>query len=84
LPGNAPVSLQVEASALPRAPQTPTPPVAQEIPPEPERDPAPVQGIRHEASACAQFCYPFFNEPLLTRQSYFFRIKLHHHQAHQW
>jgi hypothetical protein len=24
----------------------------------------------------------FFNEPLLTRQSYFFRIKIHHHQAH--
>jgi hypothetical protein len=24
----------------------------------------------------------FFNEPLLTRQCYPFRIKLHHHQAH--
>jgi hypothetical protein len=36
LPGNAPVSPQTEASALPRAPQTPAPPVAQEIPSEPD------------------------------------------------
>jgi hypothetical protein len=26
----------------------------------------------------------FFNEPLLTRQSLSFRIKLHHHRAHLW
>jgi hypothetical protein len=32
LAGNAPVTPQVEASALPRAPETPLPPVAQEIP----------------------------------------------------
>jgi hypothetical protein len=57
LPETAPASPQVEASALPRAPQTPLPPVAQEIPPEPEQVPAPVQGIRHEASACTQLCY---------------------------
>jgi hypothetical protein len=42
---------------LPRAPQTPFPPVAQEIPHEPEQVPAPVQGIRHEVSACTQLCY---------------------------
>jgi hypothetical protein len=57
LPETAPASPQVEASALPRAPQTPLPPAAQEIPPEPEQVPAPVQGIRHEASACTQLCY---------------------------
>jgi hypothetical protein len=55
--GNAPVSPQAEASALSRAPQTPTPPVAQEIPSEPEQNLAPVQGIRHEVSTRAQFCY---------------------------
>jgi hypothetical protein len=43
---------------LPRGPQTPLPPVAQEIPPEPEQVPAPVQGIRHEVSAYTQLCYP--------------------------
>jgi hypothetical protein len=32
LPETAPAPLQVEASALPRAPQTLLPPVAQEIP----------------------------------------------------
>jgi hypothetical protein len=42
---------------LPRAPQTPLPPVAQEIPPEPEQVSAPVQGIRHEASTCTLLCY---------------------------
>jgi hypothetical protein len=31
--------------------------VAQEIPSEPEQVPAPVQGIRHEASACTQLSY---------------------------
>jgi hypothetical protein len=58
LPGNAPIFCQVQASALPRAPQTPTPPISQEIPPEPEQNPAPVQGIQHEVSIRAQFCYP--------------------------
>jgi hypothetical protein len=33
--------------------------VAQEIPPEPEQVPVPFQGIRHQASTCTQFCYPF-------------------------
>jgi hypothetical protein len=42
---------------LPRAPQTPFPPVTQEIPPEPEQVPAPIQGIRHEVSACTQLYY---------------------------
>jgi hypothetical protein len=68
LPENIPASPQVGTSALPRA----IPPVAQEIPPEPEQDLAPIQGIRHEASICTQFCYPFFNEPLLIRQPYSF------------
>jgi hypothetical protein len=31
--------------------------VAQELPPEPAQVLAPVQGIRHEASACTQLCY---------------------------
>jgi hypothetical protein len=53
----APASPQAEASALPKAPQTPLPPMAQEIPAEPEQFPAPVQGVRHEASACTQLCY---------------------------
>jgi hypothetical protein len=53
----APASPQVEASALPRAPQTPLPLVAQEVPPEPEQIPAPVQRIRHEVSACTQLCH---------------------------
>jgi hypothetical protein len=57
LPETAPATPQVEASALSRAPQTPLPPVAQEIPPKPEQVLAPVQGIRHEASACTQLCY---------------------------
>jgi hypothetical protein len=55
--GNAPISPQTKASALPRAPQTPAPAVAQEIPSEPEQNLAPVQGIRHEVSTRAQFCY---------------------------
>jgi hypothetical protein len=39
--------------------------VAQKIPPETEQILAPVQGIRHEASACTQLCYL-----LLTNHSY--------------
>jgi hypothetical protein len=57
LPETVPASPQVEASALPRAPQTPLPPVAQETPPEPEQVPPLAQGIRHEASTCTQLCY---------------------------
>jgi hypothetical protein len=57
LPETAPAPSQEVASALPRAPQAPLPPVAQEIPPEPEQIPAPVQGIRHEASACTELCH---------------------------
>jgi hypothetical protein len=57
LPETAPASLQADASLLPRAPQTPLPPVTQEISPEPEQVPAPVQGIRHEASTCTLQCY---------------------------
>jgi hypothetical protein len=53
----APASPQAEASALPRAPQTPLPPVVQEIPPEPKQVLPLAQGIRHEVSACTQFCY---------------------------
>jgi hypothetical protein len=60
LPGNAPVSPQPEASALPRTPQTPAPPVVQEIPSELEQNLVPVQGIRHEVSTRAQFCYLLF------------------------
>jgi hypothetical protein len=69
---------------LPRAPQTPLPPVAQEALPEPEQVSAPVQGIRHEVSACTQLCYLLFNKPFLIRQSFSLRIKLHHHKAHLW
>jgi hypothetical protein len=57
LPETAPASPQVEALALPRAPQTPLPSIAQEVPPEPEQVHAPVQGIRHEVSTCTQLCY---------------------------
>jgi hypothetical protein len=57
LPETAPAPSQAEASALPKAPQAPLPTVAQEIPPEPEQIPAPVQGIRHEASACTELCH---------------------------
>jgi hypothetical protein len=60
LPETAPVSLEAESSTLPRAPQTPAPPVVQEIPSEFEQNLAPVQGIRHEVSTCAQFCCLFF------------------------
>jgi hypothetical protein len=35
--------------------------VAQEIPPEPEQNLAPVQEIRHEVSTCTQFCYLLFS-----------------------
>jgi hypothetical protein len=42
---------------LPRAPQTPTSPIAQEIPPEPEQNPAPVQEIRHKVSTRTRSCY---------------------------
>jgi hypothetical protein len=27
---------------------------------------------------------PSFNKPFLTRQSFFFKIKLHHHWVHLW
>jgi hypothetical protein len=43
------------------APQTPAPPVVQEIPSEPEQNLSPVQGIRHEVSTRAQFCYPLLS-----------------------
>jgi hypothetical protein len=65
-----------------RAPQTPVPPVVQEISSEPEQNLAPVQGIRHEVSTRTQFYYLlFFNELLLTQQFHLFRIKIHHYQA---
>jgi hypothetical protein len=48
MPETAPAPFQTEASALPRAPQTPLSPVAQEIPPETEQNLAPVQEVRHE------------------------------------
>jgi hypothetical protein len=67
---------------LPITPQTPLPPVAQEVPPKPEQVPNPVQGIRHEVSACTQLCYLLFNKPFLIQQSFSLRIKLHHH--HLW
>jgi hypothetical protein len=57
LPGTAPVSLQVEASALPRAPQALFLLAIQESLPEPEQALPSAQGIRHEVSACSQFCY---------------------------
>jgi hypothetical protein len=43
---------------LPRAPQTPLPPVVQEVPPEPEQIPPPVQEIKHEVSVSIQSCNP--------------------------
>jgi hypothetical protein len=57
LPETAPTPFQVEASALPRAPQTSLPSVAQETPSKPEQVPPPTQGTRHEASTCTQLCY---------------------------
>jgi hypothetical protein len=45
---------------LPRTPQTPLPSVAQEIPPGPEQNLAPVQEIRHEVSTCTQLRYLLF------------------------
>jgi hypothetical protein len=47
-----PVPSQTEASALPRVPQAPLSPVAQEIPPETEQNLALVQEVRHEVSRC--------------------------------
>jgi hypothetical protein len=61
LPGNASVYPQAEAPALPMAPQTPAPPVVQEIPSKPEQNLAPVQGVKHEVSTRAQFCYPLLS-----------------------
>jgi hypothetical protein len=55
--GTAPASPQVEASALPRTPQTPIQLVAQETSPEPEQASVPIQGIRHEVSVGIQLCY---------------------------
>jgi hypothetical protein len=52
MPETAPAPLQTEASTLPRAPQTPLSPVAQEIPPETEQNLAPAQKGRHEVSKC--------------------------------
>jgi hypothetical protein len=43
---------------LPRTPQTPLQLAAQETFPEPEQASAPIQGIRHEVSACIQLFYP--------------------------
>jgi hypothetical protein len=37
---------------LPRTPQTPLSPVAQETPPETEQNLAPAQEVRHEVSTC--------------------------------
>jgi hypothetical protein len=58
LPGTAPDSPQVEASALPRTPQTPLQLVAQEISPKPEQVSVPIQGTRHEVNASTPLCYP--------------------------
>jgi hypothetical protein len=55
--GTAPASPQVEASALPRTPQTPLQLVAEETSHEPEQASIPIQGIRHEVSAGIQLCY---------------------------
>jgi hypothetical protein len=52
MPEIAPAPFQTEASALPRAPQTPLSLVAQEIPTETEQNLAPGQEVRHEASTC--------------------------------
>jgi hypothetical protein len=43
MPETAPAPFQTEASAFPRAPQTPLSLVAQEIPPETEQNLAPIQ-----------------------------------------
>jgi hypothetical protein len=52
MPEIAPAPFQTEASTLPRAPQTPLSPVAQEIPTETEQNLAPAQEVRHEVSTC--------------------------------
>jgi hypothetical protein len=56
--GTVPTSPQVEASALPRTPQTPLQLVTQTTSPESEQASVPIQGIRHEVSASIQPCYP--------------------------
>jgi hypothetical protein len=52
MPEIVPAPSQTEASALPRAPQAPLSPVAQEIPPETEQNLARVQEVRHEVRRC--------------------------------
>jgi hypothetical protein len=52
MPEIVPAPSQTEASALPKVPQAPPSPVAQEIPPETEQKLAPVQEVRHEVSRC--------------------------------
>jgi hypothetical protein len=82
LTGTAPASPQVEVSALPG---TPLQLVTQKIPLEPEQIPAPTQETRHEVSAGTQLLLFSFNKSSLIQQSFFLRIKLHHHQAlHSW
>jgi hypothetical protein len=49
LPETAPTPSHTEASALPRAPSSP---VSQEIAPETEQNPVPVQEVRHEVNIC--------------------------------
>jgi hypothetical protein len=85
LPGTALASPQAEVSALPGTPQTPLQLVTQEIPLEPGQTPASTQEIRHEVSASTQLLLSFSNKSSLIQQSFFLRIKLHHHQAlHLW
>jgi hypothetical protein len=57
MPETVPAPSQTEASALPRVPQTPLSPVAQEIAPETEQNLASVQEVRHEVSTCTLLCH---------------------------
>jgi hypothetical protein len=50
LPGTAPASPQLEASALPGTPQAPLQLITQEIPLEPEQPLAPIQETSNEVS----------------------------------
>jgi hypothetical protein len=63
LPGTPPTSPQLEDLALPGTPQASPQLITQEIPPESEEIPSPIQETRNEVSVNLHFYFHLINHP---------------------
>jgi hypothetical protein len=81
LPGTPSASPQLEASALPGTPQALPQLITQELPLKPEKIPFLIKEAMNEVSIGHSFLLFCFNKSSLIRQTFLFRIRLHHHQA---